>query len=188
MGMMASQITSLTNVYSAVYSDADRRKHQSSASLAFVRGIHRWPVNSLHKGPVMRKMFPFDDVLMFYEWKLTCVWVLITTICPAIFHGSSSYLVQLLTSVGAVNLVIMGSLCSFYWVSDLLLALGGLRVPIPLDGILNSFCWSNNILFKMKRFHKKLWHFSWGCNKHWELTLHIDGLLQERRNSSVLAM
>ena len=43
---------------------ADQRKHQSSASLAFVRGIHRWPVNSSHKGPVTRKMFPFDDVIM----------------------------------------------------------------------------------------------------------------------------
>ena len=39
---------------------ADQRKHQSSASLAFVR----WPVNSPHKGPVTRKMFPFDDVIM----------------------------------------------------------------------------------------------------------------------------
>ena len=39
-------------------------KHQSSASLAFVRGINRWPVNSPHKGPVTRKMFPFDDVSM----------------------------------------------------------------------------------------------------------------------------
>ena len=38
--------------------------HQSSASLAFVRGIHRWPVNSPHKLPVTRKMFPFDDVIM----------------------------------------------------------------------------------------------------------------------------
>ena len=61
---MASQITSLTIVYSTVYSGADERKHQSSASLAFVRGIHRWPVNSPHKGPVTRKMFPFDDVIM----------------------------------------------------------------------------------------------------------------------------
>ena len=43
--------------------DADQRKHQSSASLAFVWGIHRWPVNFPHKGPVTRKMFPFDDVI-----------------------------------------------------------------------------------------------------------------------------
>ena len=63
MGTMASQITSLTIVYSAVYSGAEQRKHQSSASLAFVRGIHRWPVNSPHKWPVTRKMFPFNDVI-----------------------------------------------------------------------------------------------------------------------------
>ena len=64
MGAIASQITSLTIVYSIVYSDSDQRKHQSSASLAFVRGIHRGPVNSPHKWPVTRKMFPFDDVIM----------------------------------------------------------------------------------------------------------------------------
>ena len=64
MGAMASQITSLTIVYSTVYSDADQRKRQSSASLAFVWGIHQGPVNSPHKWPVTRKMFPFDDVIM----------------------------------------------------------------------------------------------------------------------------
>ena len=61
---MASQNTSLPVVYSTVNSGRDQRKHQSSTSLAFVRGIHRSPVNSPHKGPVMRKMFPFDDVIM----------------------------------------------------------------------------------------------------------------------------
>ena len=61
---MASQITNLTIVYPTVYSGADQRKHKSSASLAFVRGIHQWPVNSPHKRPVTRKMFPFDDVIM----------------------------------------------------------------------------------------------------------------------------
>ena len=63
MSAMASQITSLTIVYTTVYSGADQRKHQRSASLAFVGGIHRWPVNSSHKRPVTRKMFPFDDVV-----------------------------------------------------------------------------------------------------------------------------
>ena len=66
MGTMTSQITSLMIVYSTVYSGADQRKHQISASLVFVREITRWPVNSPHKGPVTRKMFPFDDVIMFY--------------------------------------------------------------------------------------------------------------------------
>ena len=70
MGAIASQITSLTIVYSTVYSDADHGKHESSASLAFVRGIHRGPVNSPHKWPVTRKMFPFHDVIMIYSrWR-----------------------------------------------------------------------------------------------------------------------
>ena len=56
MGAIASQITSLTIVYSIVYSDADQRKHQSSASIAFVDSPHKWPVT--------RKIFPFDDVIM----------------------------------------------------------------------------------------------------------------------------
>ena len=64
MTMLASQITSLTVVYSIVYSGVIQRKHQSSASLAFVREIHRGPVNFPHKWPVTRKMFPFDDVIM----------------------------------------------------------------------------------------------------------------------------
>ena len=63
MGAIASQITSLTIVYPTVYSDADLRKHQSSAPLAFVRGIHRGLVNSPHKWLVTRKMFPFDHVI-----------------------------------------------------------------------------------------------------------------------------
>ena len=63
MSLMASQITSLTIVNPTVYSGADKRKHQSSASLAFGRGIHRGPMNSPHKWPVTRKMFPFENVI-----------------------------------------------------------------------------------------------------------------------------
>ena len=65
MSTMASQIISLTIVYSTVYSGADQRKHQNSPLLTFVRGIHRSPVNSPLKGSVARRMFPFDDVIMF---------------------------------------------------------------------------------------------------------------------------
>ena len=61
---MVSQTIDVSIVGWAICSGADQRKHQSSALLAFVLGIHRWPVNSLHKGPVTRKMFPFDDVIM----------------------------------------------------------------------------------------------------------------------------
>ena len=71
MSAIASRITSLTTVYFIVYSRADRRKHQRSASLALVRGIHRRPVNSPHKGPVTRKMVPFDDVIM--NWTIADV-------------------------------------------------------------------------------------------------------------------
>ena len=51
MSAMASQITSVLIVYSTVCSDAGQRKHQSSASLAFVWRNHRWPVNSPHIWP-----------------------------------------------------------------------------------------------------------------------------------------
>ena len=61
---MTSQITSVMNVYSTICSGADQGKYQSSMLLAFVRGIHQWLVNSPHKGPVMQRMFPFDDITM----------------------------------------------------------------------------------------------------------------------------
>ena len=64
MGTLVSQIISLTVVFPTVYWGADQRKHQRTASLAFVRGIHRGPFNSPHKWPATRKMFPFDDVIM----------------------------------------------------------------------------------------------------------------------------
>ena len=64
MGAIASLITSLTSVYSTIDLGTDQRKHQSSASLALMWGIHRRSVNSPHKWPVTRKMFPFDDVIM----------------------------------------------------------------------------------------------------------------------------
>ena len=68
---MASQITSLTIAYSTVYSDEDQRKYQSSASLAFVRGIHWWPVNSPHKGPATLKIFSFADIIVYC--KISCL-------------------------------------------------------------------------------------------------------------------
>ena len=70
MGVVASEITSLMIIYLIVYLGADQRKHQSSVSLSFVRGIHRWSVNSPHKGPVTQKMLPFYDVIMNYDDSL----------------------------------------------------------------------------------------------------------------------
>ena len=82
MGATASQITGVTIVYSTVYLDADQRKHQSSASLAFVRRIHRGSVNSPHKWPVTRKMFPFDEVIMNYVYGYS----FIDLLCVKLFY------------------------------------------------------------------------------------------------------
>ena len=76
MTMLASQITSRTVVYSIVYSGVNQRKYQSFAPLAFVREIHRGPVNFPYKWPVTRKMFPFDDVIMLYADSSSQVLVL----------------------------------------------------------------------------------------------------------------
>ena len=67
MSEMAYQIIGVSIIYSTACSGASQRKHYSSTSLAFVGGIHRWPVSSPHNGPVTRKMFPFDDVIMFFS-------------------------------------------------------------------------------------------------------------------------
>ena len=63
MGTMASQITGESIVKSTVCSGVNK-KYQSSASLHFVGGIHRWPVDPPHKKPATRNMFSFDDVIM----------------------------------------------------------------------------------------------------------------------------
>ena len=99
MGTLASQITSLTIVYSALYSGADQSKDQSSASLAFVWRIHRGPVNSPHKWPVTRKMSPFDDVIMYdlYGFRIKNYGILASFIlkqngCPRQIHLSRNVL------------------------------------------------------------------------------------------------
>ena len=66
MSASVSEITGVSIVCTLVCSGANQRKHQSSALLAFVRGINRWQVNSPHKRPVTRKIFPFDDVIMLF--------------------------------------------------------------------------------------------------------------------------
>ena len=94
-GAIASQITCLTIVYSTVYSDANQRKHQSSVSLAFVRGIHRGPVNSPHKGPVTRKMYPFDDVIMWSHWtSKMIVRYILSSLCLRLSQSSQSSFIQ----------------------------------------------------------------------------------------------
>ena len=90
MGVMAHQITSLSIVHSTVYSGADQRKHQSSASLGCLRGIHLWPVNSPHTGSVTRKIFPFDDVIMLNKHCIIrlCVSHKIISLMPYVASGN----------------------------------------------------------------------------------------------------
>ena len=70
---MASQITGVSIICSTACTGTDQRKHQSCATLAFVRGVQRWPVNSSHERPITRKLFPFDDVIMLLLSKVVCV-------------------------------------------------------------------------------------------------------------------
>ena len=98
MSAMASQITGVSIVYSAVCSVADQIKNQSSTSLAVVRGNHQWPVNSPHKGPVTRKMFPFDDVIMVYIYSVWCVEFNLYRSSQAAHWGHSEH-VLILTSI-----------------------------------------------------------------------------------------
>ena len=91
MSAMTSQITSLSTIYSTVYSVADQIKHQSSVSLAFAREIHRWPVTSPHKGPVTRKMLPFDDVIMNFESSRYSRLCMVYSIClPCVWNACLS--------------------------------------------------------------------------------------------------
>ena len=76
-------------------------------SLAFVWGIHRWPVNSQHKRPVTRKMFPFDNIIMSPEnfikkiiklwmwYYLFCTWLIISDS----FMDSAAHVVYTLYSM-----------------------------------------------------------------------------------------
>ena len=109
MGMMESQITSLTIVYSTLYSGTDQRKHQSSTSLAFVWGIHWWPVNSPQKWPVTGKIFPFDDIIMMWDNTATIqkknkqTWMIQSTLLK-IFKVTQSYITGLNYSIGSIAL------------------------------------------------------------------------------------
>ena len=113
MGGIASQITSRTIVYSTVYSAADQSKHQSSASLAFVRGIHRGPVNSPHKWPVTRKMFPFDGVIMRYGNAMVASRYL-SQWWPRLFMNTYVYFLTFCENNGGRCMIIIAvNICSF---------------------------------------------------------------------------
>ena len=70
MGTMASQVTSLTIVYSTVYLGTDKKKHQSLASLALVRGIHRWILRTKGqwRGKCFHLMTYHEDMGEYITW------------------------------------------------------------------------------------------------------------------------
>ena len=83
ISVVASQITSISTVSLTVCSGAHQRKHNSSASLAFEWGIHRWPVDSSHKWPITWKKISFDDGIMRHPiGNVTCTWL--HKMCPLI--------------------------------------------------------------------------------------------------------
>ena len=90
MSAMASQITGVPIVCLTFFSGVNQSKHQSSAPLSILRGIHRWPVDSPHKEPVMRKMFLVDDVIMPIliclqtDWFLLHCWLFLLVIIQVI--------------------------------------------------------------------------------------------------------
>ena len=86
MSAMASQITRLTIIYSAFYSGEDQRKKSKLCVTGLRAENSPWPVNSPHKGPVTREMFPFDDVIMpttcglSSSWKSACLTLRLTLV------------------------------------------------------------------------------------------------------------
>ena len=128
MTMLASQITSLTVVYSIVYSGVNQRKHQSSASLAFVREIHRGPVNFPHKWPVTRKMFPFDDVIM--SWYNDNSWVSVMQLFNHCCEGGINISMKF---HHAVDSSMNCTSCILYSYSDLMKKM----IPVPHK----RYCW-----------------------------------------------
>ena len=116
MIMMASQITSVLIVYSTICSGEDERKHGSSASLAYVRGIHRWLVNSPHKGPVTQKMFPFDDAIMVPQ--ASSGWLGTRLGCQRLSSWTNRILPGLVTRDWCPHITVnMGSQSSSPWLS-----------------------------------------------------------------------
>ena len=114
MSAMASQITCVSIACSTAGSGADKRNHQSSMSLAFVRGIHRGPVNSPHTRPVTRKMFPYDDVILCvpYLWYVG-MWPIELQNIKQIFHATV-YICMLFIDHVALSYVI----CIFHYYQD----------------------------------------------------------------------
>ena len=146
MSMMGSQITSLTIVYSTIYSGADHRKHQSSESLAFVRGIHRWPVNSPRIGPATRKKFPFDDVIMLSVFPIVVKFRWYNLIRKHLFSTGPSVHVY-----GTIDLA---NVPSSYLGSDEVRPSASTMLTTKFDLIFPKFLWLATNLIIVLRFAK----------------------------------
>ena len=135
MGAMTSQITGGLTVCSTVCSGADQRKHQSSASLAFVTGIHRWPEVSPHKGPITRKIFSFSGIIMFRNISVSAPGGLI--------HHNKSY------GIPDMNQNTNSLPC--------MLILGGIIYPMVMSQTCLIKHWNGNVDILMKI--SSTWHF-----------------------------
>ena len=122
MSAMASPITGVSIIFLIICSGADQRKRQSSASLAYVRGNPRQPVNSPRKGPVTRKMFSFDDVIMDVLIKLqlhrnsmhTMKYLTMMRNFDTLCHTSSAYQTNKRTHILYIYIYIPSS-CTRVW-------------------------------------------------------------------------
>ena len=150
---------SISIVCPNVCSDADQRKHQISASLAFVRVIHgdgEFP----HKGPVMRKMFPFDDVIISWPWQLDMSMARRRLKSPQSLSGTSAHP----TMVTLVNIMVMnGWLTSFSfhvdrpshsW--DKAISDSDLQISTPRS---RSWVWSKGKVIQSAQIHINSLHF-----------------------------
>ena len=151
---MAFQITSLMIVYQSLYSGANQRKHQSSVSLAFVGGIHRWPVNSSHKGPVTRKMFPFGDVVIDRHDAIqdNMITSITMVFCIAmIFEVCEKYVMQnKITYWSPERLfnIIQREFCYSYQLCGKMVYLKWIKKMIKHDMYINSmYSWYRHMLF-----------------------------------------
>ena len=140
MSAIASQITSLTIVYSIVYSGADQSKHQSSASLAFVWGIRRGPVNSPHKWPVTRKMFPFDDVIMSLSSATYLFFIGCTYLCSTAYeclHSKKVCTVTYCYNEGRYDVILCKSLD---WLKQNINQSFGTQKTLNIEGLVQDCC------------------------------------------------
>ena len=134
MGAVASQITSLTIVYSTVYSDPDQSNYQSSTSLALVWGIHRGLVNSPYKWPVTRKMIPFYDVIM--PW--------LTLLSHDVSHDVNKFCILAVVSFSnslSVTMIVTKWTGLCYYIGALMIYWLAYVIMVVVDGLVPNKHW-----------------------------------------------